>query len=199
MCYLGLSPKLPLVTIWQRQCEFRQNVGDHKEQLRKEQSILFYFLRRHHRRIICLYVSQFRAGTHPLAHAIREEARLVLFQFSILQKVFRPELIRMTPQLGILGVQMKSELWLISSSCKPCDRPSGWPSPWCPARGWTPRGSRHTLSCAWGRWGRCLRTSWSPWGWPRCRGGAPSSPRSQHHLGLQSPDPNTWSLSSVTS
>ena len=42
MCYLGLSPKLPLVTIWQRQCEFRQNVGDHKEQLRKEQSILFF-------------------------------------------------------------------------------------------------------------------------------------------------------------
>ena len=65
---------------------------------------------RHQRRIICLNVCQFRAGTHPLAHAVRKEARLVLLQRSILQEVFWPELIRMTPYLGILGVIMNSEV-----------------------------------------------------------------------------------------
>ena len=57
----------------------------------------------------CLNVSQLRPRTHPLAHAVGKEASLVLLQSSILQEVFRPELIRMTPQLGILGVKMKSE------------------------------------------------------------------------------------------
>ena len=65
-----------------------------------------------YKHVSCLNVGQPSAGAHPLAHPIGEEAWPFLLQGTILQEVLGPELVRMTPQLGILEVRSETNIVL---------------------------------------------------------------------------------------
>ena len=138
-----------------------------------------------------LNISQCSSRTHSLTNSIRNKPRLVLNNFSILQEVFRNELVWLGPVLRILWCDdlqfMNCNHSWYQTGEVPCDRQSGLLEPEYPEADWIHPVQHHRLSCASDQLVLCLQSVESPSRWPWCRASCIASPTSPHNP-CQPPD-----------